>query len=141
MECEQTVEELLLPLGRPVMAGGKRHRGLRVMSEEDLKLLETVGRGQWMVNGFRNADVREAMYGESQDQEQDQDQDQDQDKLEQRRRSARVSRQLGLLRAHGLVHRVRGTHRWKLTARGRRAITLLLLSKSATSKEMSELAA
>jgi len=129
MECEQTVEQMLLPLGRAVIAGNKRHRGLRVMSEDDLKLLETVGRGEWVVNGFRNADVRGAMYGESKD------------KSEQRRRSARVSRQLGLLRAHGLVHRVRGTHRWKLSAQGRRVITLLLLSKSASSKEISKLAA
>lgn len=138
MECEQTLAELLLPLGRPVTAGGKRHRGLRVMSEPDLKLLETVGRGEWMVNGFRNADVRGAMFDDADEGESTGEPER---RPRRRRRSAWVSRQLGLLRAHGVVHRVRGTHRWKLTARGRRIITLLLLSKSASSKQISQLAA
>ncbi len=46
-----------------------------------------------------------------------------------RRRAGRVTRQLRLLRAHGLLQKVPHTHRYQLTAAGREIITALLTAR------------
>jgi DNA-binding PadR family transcriptional regulator len=51
---------------------------------------------------------------------------------EQRRASARVTRLLRLLRAHGLIRKITGAHRYRLTRRGREIITAVLRYQSAT---------
>jgi hypothetical protein len=38
---------------------------------------------------------------------------------------------LALLRAHGLIRKVSGTHRYQITERGRRIITALLSARNA----------
>ena len=47
-------------------------------------------------------------------------------------RSAKVSRQLRLLRAHGLIRKVAGAHRYHVTPYGRNAITPILTAQQAT---------
>ena len=46
-----------------------------------------------------------------------------------RRRSGAVTRKLRLLRAHKLIRKIPRTHRYKLTRKGRAAITALLLAR------------
>jgi hypothetical protein len=46
-----------------------------------------------------------------------------------RRRAGRVTRQLRLLRAHGLLQKVPHTHRYQVTAAGRPIITALLTAR------------
>jgi hypothetical protein len=65
------------------------------------------------VRGFRNRDVRAALYGATAD------------PAERRRQSAAVTRRLALLRAHGLLVRVTGSHRYHLSAAGRRVVAAL----------------
>jgi hypothetical protein len=55
---------------------------------------------------------------------------------EERRRSAAVTRQLRLLRAHGLVAKVSRTHRYLVTEHGRQAITALLAARNASTEEL-----
>jgi len=55
---------------------------------------------------------------------------------EARRRSAWVSRRLRLLRAHGLIHKLPGTHRYQLTVGGRKAITAILTALNSTVKQL-----
>jgi DNA-binding HxlR family transcriptional regulator len=52
-----------------------------------------------------------------------------------------VTRQLALLRAHGLIKKVSGTHRWQVTQRGRRLITALLAARQADVVQLTQLAA
>lgn len=60
--------ELLEPLSRPVVpASGRRTRALQVWGQKDGKLLRAVACGDFLVQGFRNRDVREALYGKSAD--------------------------------------------------------------------------
>jgi hypothetical protein len=125
-ECDQTVAQVLVPLSRALTGNGRRYRGLRLLDEQDGKLLEAVARGEWAINGFTNADVREALLGE----------DGNADVNERRRRSGRISRKLALLRAHGLIRRVNKTKRWMLTAAGRRTTTLLSVAKSKSAKHL-----
>ncbi len=132
IECDVTVAQLLVPLSRAVNQSGRRYRGLRVLEEQDGKLLEAIARGEWSINGFTNADLRPLLLGAEQP---------NADIKERRRRSGMISRKLALLRAHGLIHRVNRTKRWILTAAGRQTTTLLSIAKSESAHHLLENAA
>jgi hypothetical protein len=115
----QSLGELLKPLGRPVLHDAKRRaRALNPLTGQDGELLRALGRGEFLIKGFRNADLRVALYGEAPDPEQ------------RRRAAARVTRQLALLKAHSLIVKVTGTHRYHLSAAGRRIVTCLLAANA-----------
>jgi len=114
---------------RPITRGGRRYRGLNPLSPEDGQLLETVSRGEFAINGLRNRDVRLRLWkGRA-------------NKIEQRRRTARVGRKLALLRAHGLIRKVSGTHRYVVTDKGRTTMTALLAARRADVSQLTQLAA
>jgi hypothetical protein len=107
--------KLLEPLGHPVLQEGhRRARALNPLVGADGKLLGILAQGDFLINGFRNRDVREALHGKTRDD------------AERRRQSAAVTRQLALLRAHGLITKVYRTHRYQLGADGKRIVTALL---------------
>ena len=111
----QPLGELLEPLGQPVVQDGKRRaRALNPLTGKDGTLLRALGQGDFLIQGFRNADLRIALNGEAVDAD------------ERRRQAARVTRQLALLRAHGLIVKVPKTHRYRLSAQGRRIVACLL---------------
>lgn len=114
---------------RRVVQNGRSHRALNPLSREDGRLLETVSRGEFTLNGFRNGDLREALCGQSKSAK------------DQRRQAAAVTRKLALLRVHGLVKKVPTTHRYHLTDAGRRIITALLAARHADVDQLTKLAA
>ena len=77
------------------------------------------------MNGFRNRDLQTLLYKNS-----------PRDATEQKRRSGVVTRQLRLLRAHGLIKKVPKTHRYQVTEQGRLAITALLAARQADTKKL-----
>ena len=111
----QTLGELLKPLGKPVLSNGQRlARALNPLTGKDGDLLRILAKGDFLLKGFRNADVRAALHGPTADAQQ------------RRRQSAAVTRLLSLLRAHGLIVKVPKSHRYHLSASGRRTVTALL---------------
>ena len=114
---------------QPVRVDGRRHRALNPWSAEDGALLAAVSRGEYALAGFRNRDLRGHLYAGKVSAE------------EQRRQAGRVTRRLALLRAHGLIKKVGGTHRWQVTERGRRLITALLAARAADVDQLTQLAA
>jgi hypothetical protein len=112
--------ELARSLCRRTWFKGRPARGLNPLSEQDAKLLEVVNRGEFAINGFRNRDVRSHLYGPD-----------SADAAEQRRRSAAVTRKLRLLRAHGLIRKIPGTHRYLLSTKGQTVVNALLAAKNA----------
>ena len=104
-------------LCRPVEIGKRRYRALRPFEQEDAKLLEIVSRGETLITGFRNREVREALYGTTADD------------CERRRQAARVTRKFAMLRAHGLIKKISHTHRYVMTSEGVTAITALLAAR------------
>jgi predicted transcriptional regulator len=52
-----------------------------------------------------------------------------------------MTRKLALLRAHGLLKKVSGTHRYQVTEKGRRLITALLTARQADVEQLTQLAA
>ena len=99
----------------------KAVRALRPFDPRDQRLLDSIGRGEFAINGFRNRDLRHQLFGD----------DKQTDVREQRRRSGVVTRQLRLLRGHGLIKKVSGTHRYLLTSRGRQIVTVLQTARHA----------
>jgi hypothetical protein len=117
------------PVCRPVTVQGKRYRALHPWSETDGALLEAISRGEFALAGFRNRDLRALLYPRKAP------------LGEEPRRAARVTRQLALLRAHGLIRKVSGTHRWLVTEHGRRLLTALLAARQADVDQLTQLAA
>ena len=107
----------------------RRYRALNPFEEADAKLLEIVNRGDWTLKGFRNRDLRPLLFGAAKN------------KQDQRRQAAKVTRRLALLHAHGLISKVSRTHRWLVTAKGRRILTALLAARRATTEQLIALAA
>ena len=120
--------ELAEPLCRPATWKRRRARALNPLSSEDAALLAVVSRGEFAVHGFRNRDVRGHLYGETINPRQ------------KRRQSAAVTRKLRLLRAHGLIRKVSGTHRYLLTTRGRIVVSALLSARAADTAKLTDAA-
>jgi hypothetical protein len=107
----------------------RRLRALNPLAAADAALLEAVGRHEFLINGLRNRDLRGLLYPTEAATPADE-----------RRHSAAVTRQLRLLRAHGLIHKVPKTHRYVVSEGGRRAITALLAARNASAEELTRCA-
>lgn len=121
--------QLSAKLCRPARFKGRRTRALNPLGAEDAKLLEAVARGEFVLNGFRNRDLRPLLYGAAST-----------DAATLRRQSAAVTRQLRLLRAHGLIRKVSRTHRYMVSDKGRVAITALLTARQADTATLAKAA-
>jgi hypothetical protein len=140
VDVDAPLSSLTDKLCRPVVivsrdaAGGeksRRYRALRPFDPEEVKLLEVVSRGEYELSGFRNRDVRAALYGGDAGQAVGKP-DSAEAVAARRRVASRVSRKLALLRAHGLIKKVPRTLRYLLTAEGRVAIAALLAVRHTT---------
>ena len=114
---------------QPLRKDGERYRGINPWSEQDARILEAVNRGEFAINGFRNRDLRALLYSARASEQ------------EQKRRAGAITRKLRLLRAHGLIRKVSGTHRYVVTEKGRRIITALMSARQADVEQLSALAA
>ena len=116
---ESPLGRIVEPLTRPTELAGRRVRGLRPWADPDVPLFEAVARGEFIANGFRNRDLVSLLYPEAAD-----------DPAERRKVSAKVTRLLRLLRAHRLIEKVEGTHRYLVTERGRTAIAAIIAART-----------
>lgn len=121
--------ELANRVCRSVTWQGRSVRGLRPLEADDRALLQTVMRGEFAINGFRNGDLREILFGTTDD------------AAERKRQSANITRRLRILRGHGLIKKVPKTHRYVLTERGRTTITAFLTALNSNTKQLNQLAA
>jgi len=124
VDDDTTLGELLARLAQPIRWQGQRVRALRPLSD-DRVLLEAVSRGEFTVNGVHNRDLQAVFFPAPAAAPRDA-----------RRRSAWVSRRLRLLRAHGLIRKVTGTHRYHVTKAGRRVLTAILTALRATVRQL-----
>jgi hypothetical protein len=102
-------------VARPVACNGRKFRAIRIGSNEDIALLEAISRGEFVTSGFRNRDVQRLLYPCVEKAS----------SKEQRRLSARVSRTLRLLRAHGIIKKINSSYRCQITQRGRQLTAAL----------------
>jgi hypothetical protein len=119
-----TLGELLKPLGQPVVKDGRRLARALNPFGPDGELLRALAQGDYLINGFRNRDLRLTLWGPCEDAK------------ERRRQSARITRLLAILKGHELIMKVQKTHRYQLTAHGRRVVTTLLTAQAANAQKL-----
>jgi len=110
-------------------SGGRRYRAFNPWDPADGRLLERVNQGQFASNGFRSRDIRPAYFPSRGDDR------------ELKRRRGWTGRRLRFLRAHGLIAKVSGAHRYVVTEKGRTTITALLSARKADVDKLTKLAA
>ena len=113
-------------VSRPVIEDGRHIRALRLGDPADIALLEAVARGEFATAGLRNRDIRLLIHHAPKNAT-------DRDL---RRLSAKTSRQLRLLRAHGVIRKIPKTHRYRLTQRGQLLTAALFATRTANIKQL-----
>lgn len=113
-------------VSRPVLDGNHRARALRLGDSDDLALLETVSRGEFAPAGFRNRDIRHLIHPAPANAS----------PRDLRSLSAKTSRKLRLLRAHGVIKKIPKTHRYRLTSSGQLLTAALFATRRANIKQL-----
>lgn len=121
----QWVQEICQPVERQT----HRFRALNPWALEDGALLQAINRGEFAINGFRNRDLRALLFKGKPDPQ------------VLKRQSAAITRKLALLKAHGLIKKVGGTHRYVLTQKGSTIITAVLAARQANINQLTQMAA
>jgi hypothetical protein len=120
---DRTVGELTAKACARTQWRGRSVRALNPLACEDVRLLEAVGRGEFVLNGFRNRDVRALLYESAA-----------KDESAAKQRSAAVTRRLRVLRAHGVIQKVPKTHRYQVTSWGRELIAATTATRASKPK-------
>jgi hypothetical protein len=118
---KEVAEPMCRPAAAPGGGRGRRARALNPLAAADAALLEAVSDPQYALHGLRNRDVVARLYDEPAP-----------SAAERRRRSARVTRLLRLLRAHGILQKVPKTHRYQISTTARNTLTALLAARNAS---------
>lgn len=129
-DTSDSLGQLIQGICWPIRRRGRRIRGIRPWSPDDLKLVAAVTRGEFCINGFRNKDLQSLLYETS-----------PATPKERLRRSAHVSRSIRMLRSHGLVRKMPRVRRYHLTPKGREILTAVLTSQRLTLEKINKLTA
>ena len=97
---------LLDSVAQSVCKNNRRYRALRPITPEETLLFKSVLRGEFLLHGFRSADLRKLRFDHPRTPE------------EKRRQMGRTSRLIGMLRAHELVKKVPKTRLYRITQKG-----------------------
>jgi hypothetical protein len=115
-DTSKTIAELVSPICKANKLNNKRVRALRPWEEKDKLLLKTVNNGDYILAGFRNRDLFAVFYPNTKKISQ----------IQKKQRKARITRQIRILRGHGIVKKVPHSHRYLVTSKGRRIISAIL---------------
>jgi hypothetical protein len=97
-------------LAESKLSGGRRYAGFNPARREEIRLFQAALSGDHLLRGFRNAEIRRALWGDSPD-------------ARQRRRHANaVTRRLKRLHVRGLVAKIPRTRLWRVTTRGQQLL-------------------
>lgn len=128
-ESSTPLGQLAEPLCRRRQGQGRSVRALNPFSPDDAQLLTAIARGEFLINGFRNRDLRPLLFGTAST-----------DPQLVRRQSAAVTRKLRLLRAHGLIKKVPKTQRYVLTVPGTLIVNALIAAQKTAANTFTKLA-
>lgn len=131
MNTNIPIKTLVESICKPRMLKGKRVRALNPWSSDYFNLLQNINKGQFILNGFRNKDIRNYLYSEN---------IRTDEKLKKKLSSA-ITRKIRLLRAHGIVKKINKTHRYVLTKRGCGIITAILQYQNLSLDQIEKIAA
>jgi len=126
-----TLHDAFNPLCRRATIRNKPVRPLNLWGDDDAKLLTAVCRGEFTINGFRNKDILPLLF----------DNPPAKGTLQRKRLSARVTRKLALLRAHGIIQKIPKTSRYALTDNGQRITAVLAIARDTDTNDLLKMAA
>jgi hypothetical protein len=124
------LREILEPLEKRRQWKGRPARALHPFSADDAAVLEIVSRGEFMVSGFSNKDLRSGLFPSP-----------PASAKEAKRRSALISRKLRLLRAHGIIHKISGRNLYRVSDTSRVALNAFMIARQATVNQLMKKAA
>lgn len=120
-----TLQELTSRLEQRVRWHGKPVRALHPFDPQDHALLSAINRGEFAIHGLRNRDLQRLLYDHPAA-----------TPHQRRRRSAAISRKLRILRAHGLIHKLPHTHRYRVSQQGRLILNAILSAHRMTTQQL-----
>lgn len=100
-----------------IVVKGRRFTGFNILDKETTVLFRTLSNGSYMINGFRNADIKYALYGNSKE-------------VDSIKIRNRITRLLAKLRAHQLIRKVPNGLKYYVTEKGRKIISEVLYFKN-----------
>ena len=104
--------KLLDRVSQRVERQGRQFRALRPISPEDSKVFSAILRGEFLIQGLRNKDLRRCLYPNA-----------DHNPDQRRKDSGRITRYLTLLQSHKLIYRVPQTNYYRITKHGNDVMT------------------
>lgn len=116
---EEPSHLILDSVSKPINKKGHRYRALRPVSPDEANLFRSALQGEFLIRGFRNADIRTLLFQESNSNK------------EKHRNMGRTSRLLRLLRAHGLIHKVSKTRLYRISNKGQKIMSTALTFRDA----------
>jgi hypothetical protein len=108
-------------LCHPKTNQGKRYARFNPITQADCDLFSATLAGEHALNGFRNKNLQPYLYSKPA-----------KTPVEQRQRSAHVTRLVAKLRGHGLISKVKGSRLYRPTPRGIRLMSAAILCRNKT---------
>lgn len=127
--CETPVRDLLDDVVKPLIKDGRRVRALDPTGK-DRVLLQALRDPQFSISGLSNKDLRECLRGKN-----------GYTTMTEKQLSAKMSRQLRLLRDHGLIRKAPRQKRYLITRKGQELTTALDALLAASTKQLMDIAA
>lgn len=129
VHSDENLQKVTADVSRPQRLKNRSFRALD-LAGKDLPVLKCLVDGRHALAGVRNRDLRQCLRDSGLARGRDEKQ-----------LAAACSRLLRLLRAHGLVSKIPSSHRYKLTAKGRKIVVAMCLAMSVPIKELARIAA
>jgi hypothetical protein len=126
LEDSAPLSDIFDEVSRPTSYRGRRSRPLRIGDAADLALLDVISRGEFAIAGFRNRDLQRLLKLVRRDSSRD----------ARTKLTARIGRQITVLRAHGIVRKVQKSQRYVLTPNGHLLAAALFAARNATTKQL-----
>ena len=125
VDLPTSVAHVLDPVTHPRLVNGRRYRPLHPIAPEESRCLAQLADGRTLLDDLHASDLRRVLQPHEPT-----------DPVARRRLTGRVSRRLRLYRAHGLLAKVTGTRRYRVTPKGHQIITAALRCRAATLQQL-----
>ncbi len=129
-DTDLSIGDLVQSVTKPARHRKRRVRGLRPWDPYDLRLFRAISRGEFAINGLRNRDLQDHLFDTPAA-----------DDDERRRRTAKVSRLIRMLRAHRLLRIVSRDRRYRVTEKGRDFLAAILGVQDVTPNKLAKIRA
>ena len=116
-------------IAEPVKRNDRQLKGFNPVARDDVKLFESVLRGENVLQGLRNKDVRQKIFGDSSD------------PVQKKKESCKITRSLNRLHAHQMIAKIPRSRRWRVTDLGNKLMAAAIHLREDTLPQLLKAAA